>query len=189
MRWVPCRREPIRVKNSPRFTVPLPDVRKLNSSTRDNRSAVTSKAHYSPQRAQCSPRSIRVATLGITPSSWRKSKNGCRLRSSASTLSSITWLRTAHTTSCFSAWPTRVGSSSFNPNTLGISTSLNLVEDATLLSAQGSAFQQPDEMIEPIRRATAYWSEHKHPYVWGKRKRQRRACKYGVASLPNPVAF
>ena len=70
---------------------------------------------------------------------------------------------------------------------------LNLIEPwwKTLrsLALKGRHFNTWDEMIEPIRRGTAYWNEHKHPYVWGKRKRQRRACKYGVASLPNPVAF
>ena len=70
---------------------------------------------------------------------------------------------------------------------------LNLIEPwwKTLrsLALKGRHFNLWVEMIEPIRRATAYWNEHEHPYVWGKRKRQRRACKYGVASLPSPVSF
>ena len=51
------------------------------------------------------------------------------------------------------------------------------------LALKGRHFNLWNEMIEPIRRATAYWNDHKHPYVWGKRKRQRRACKYSVSLL------
>ena len=70
---------------------------------------------------------------------------------------------------------------------------LNLIEPwwKTLrsLALKGRRFEVWTEMIEPIRRATTYWNDDKHPYLWGKRKRQRRACKYGVATLPSPVGF
>ena len=34
-----------------------------------------------------------------------------------------------------------------------------------------------------------YWNEHKHPYVWGRRRRHRSPRKFGVATLPTVSAF
>ena len=70
---------------------------------------------------------------------------------------------------------------------------LNLIEPwwKTLrsLALKGRRFEVWDEMVEPIRRATAYWNEHKHPYVWGRRRRHRTPRKHGVATLPTVSAF
>lgn len=65
---------------------------------------------------------------------------------------------------------------------------LNLIEPwwKTLksLAFKGRHFEDWTEMVEPARQGTAYWNEHKHPYVWGRRRRHRKPCKLGVAALP-----
>ena len=70
---------------------------------------------------------------------------------------------------------------------------LNLIEPwwKTLrsLALKGRRFEVWTEMIEPIRRATAYWNEHKHPYVWGRRRRHRTPRRHGVATPPIVSAF
>ena len=70
---------------------------------------------------------------------------------------------------------------------------LNLIEPwwKTLrsLALKGRRFEVWTEMIEPIRRATDYWNEHKHPYIWGRRRRHRTPRKFGVAALPTVSAF
>ena len=70
---------------------------------------------------------------------------------------------------------------------------LNLIEPwwKTLrsLALKGRHFEVWTEMVEPIRRATAYWNDHKHPYIWGRRRRHRTPRKLGVAALPTVSAF
>lgn len=70
---------------------------------------------------------------------------------------------------------------------------LNLIEPwwKTLrsLALKGRRFTVWTEIIEPVEQATAYWNEHKHPYIWGRRRRHRTPRKFGVATLPSPVAF
>ena len=34
-------------------------------------------------------------------------------------------------------------------------------------------------------RATAYWNEHRHPFVWGRRRRHRQPRRLGIAAVPN----
>lgn len=66
---------------------------------------------------------------------------------------------------------------------------LNLIEPwwKTLksLALKGRRFELWSEVEEAIRRATTYWNEHKHPYVWGRRRRHRLPHRLGVAALPN----
>jgi hypothetical protein len=65
---------------------------------------------------------------------------------------------------------------------------LNLIEPwwKTLrsLALKGRRFEVWTEMIEPVKQATDYCNAHKHPYVWGKRRRHRTPRKFGVAALP-----
>jgi len=65
---------------------------------------------------------------------------------------------------------------------------LNLIEPwwKTLksLALKGRRFQSWQEIEEAVQKATAYWNAHKHPYVWGRRRRHRPRRKPGIAQLP-----
>lgn len=70
---------------------------------------------------------------------------------------------------------------------------LNLIEPwwKTLrsLALKGRRFEVWTEMVEPVKQATDYWNKHKHPYIWGRRRRHRTPRKFGVATLPSMSAF
>jgi len=65
---------------------------------------------------------------------------------------------------------------------------LNLIEPwwKTLksLALKGRRFETWQEIEEAVRSATAYWNAHKHPYVWGKRRRHQPRRRLGIAQLP-----
>jgi hypothetical protein len=65
---------------------------------------------------------------------------------------------------------------------------LNLMEPwwKTLksLALKGKRFESWHEIEEAVRKATAYWNAHKHPYVWGRRRRHRARRQPGIARLP-----
>lgn len=65
---------------------------------------------------------------------------------------------------------------------------LNLIEPwwKTLrsLALQGRRFETWPEVEAALNAGTAYWNEHKHPYIWGRRRRHRRPRQPGVAALP-----
>src|ERR1051326_7126832 len=65
---------------------------------------------------------------------------------------------------------------------------LNLIEPwwKTLksLALKGKRFESWHEIEEAVRKATAYWNAHKHPYVWGRRRRHRPRRQPGIARLP-----
>ncbi len=65
---------------------------------------------------------------------------------------------------------------------------LNLIEPwwKTLksLALKGRRFETWQEIEEAVRSATAYWNAHKHPYVWGRRRRHQPRRKPGIAQLP-----
>jgi transposase len=66
---------------------------------------------------------------------------------------------------------------------------LNLIEPwwKTLrsLALKGRRFASWEEVWGAIARATAYWNAHRHPFVWGsRRKRRQRARLAGIARLP-----
>ena len=54
---------------------------------------------------------------------------------------------------------------------------LNLIEPwwkiMRSLALKGRRFETWAEIEEAVRRATAYWNEHKHPFIWGRRRRHR----------------
>src|SRR3954454_16348020 len=65
---------------------------------------------------------------------------------------------------------------------------LNLIEPwwkvLRSLALKGRRFETWTEIEQAIERATAYWNAHKHPFVWGRRRRHRQARRLGVAALP-----
>jgi hypothetical protein len=54
---------------------------------------------------------------------------------------------------------------------------LNLIEPwwKTLrsLALKGKKFETWEEVVVAVERATAYWNDHKHPFMWGRRRRHR----------------
>ena len=66
---------------------------------------------------------------------------------------------------------------------------LNLIEPwwkiLRSLALKGRRFEAWPEIEEAVRRATAYWNEHKHPFLWGRRRGHRPARRSGVAVVPN----
>ena len=55
--------------------------------------------------------------------------------------------------------------------------SLNLIEPwwkvLRSLALEGRRFETWAEICRAIGQATAYWNEHRHPFVWGRRRRHR----------------
>lgn len=66
---------------------------------------------------------------------------------------------------------------------------LNLIEPwwkvLRSLALKGRRFDAWTEIAQAVERATAYWNEHKHPFVWGRRRRHRTPRRLGVAAVPN----
>ena len=66
---------------------------------------------------------------------------------------------------------------------------LNLIEPwwkiLRSLALKGRRFEAWPEIEEAVRRATAYWNGHKHPFVWGRRRRHRTPRRPGIAAAPN----
>jgi transposase len=69
---------------------------------------------------------------------------------------------------------------------------LNLIESwwKTLrsLALAGRFFETWGQIEEAVSRAVDYWNEHRHPYVWGRRRRHRTARKPGVGAMPTVPA-
>jgi hypothetical protein len=65
---------------------------------------------------------------------------------------------------------------------------LNLIEPwwkvLRSLALKGRRFETWAEIAGAVERATAYWNEHKHPFVWGRRRRHRQPRRFGIAALP-----
>jgi transposase len=66
---------------------------------------------------------------------------------------------------------------------------LNLIEPwwKTLrsLALAGKRFETWAEIEQAITDATTYWNAHRHPFVWGRRRRHRITRRGGLAALPN----
>lgn len=69
---------------------------------------------------------------------------------------------------------------------------LNLIEPwwkvLKSLALKGRRFESWHEIEEAIARALNYWNEHRHPYIWGRRRRHRVARRPGVARMPRIAA-
>ena len=65
---------------------------------------------------------------------------------------------------------------------------LNLIEPwwkiLRSLALSGRRFDTWEDVTEAIRQSTAYWNAHRHPFVWGKRRRHRPRRLPGIALLP-----
>jgi DDE superfamily endonuclease len=66
---------------------------------------------------------------------------------------------------------------------------LNLIEPwwkvLRSLALKGRRFEAWAEIEQAVARATEYWNDHKHPFVWGRRRRHRTPRHFGVAAVPN----
>jgi hypothetical protein len=66
--------------------------------------------------------------------------------------------------------------------------SLNFIEPwwkaLRSLALKGRRFETWADIVQAVERATAYWNQHKHPFVWGRRRRHRQPRRLGVAALP-----
>lgn len=64
---------------------------------------------------------------------------------------------------------------------------LNLIEPwwkvLRSLALKGRRFATWAEVCQAVRDATAYWNNHRHPFVWGRRRRHRPR-RLGVGLLP-----
>ena len=64
---------------------------------------------------------------------------------------------------------------------------LNLIEPwwkvLRSLALKGRRFETWAEVCAAVREATAYWNRHRHPFVWGRRRRHRARRRPGVALL------
>jgi transposase len=65
---------------------------------------------------------------------------------------------------------------------------LNLIEPwwkvLRSLALKGRRFASWEEVCQAVAAATQYWNAHRHPFIWGHRKRRRPARASGVACLP-----
>jgi transposase len=65
---------------------------------------------------------------------------------------------------------------------------LNLIEPwwkvLRSLALKGRRFETWDELCQAIRDATAYWNAHRHPFVWGRRRRHQPRRPSGVGLAP-----
>jgi DDE superfamily endonuclease len=65
---------------------------------------------------------------------------------------------------------------------------LNLIEPwwkvLRSLALKGRRFESWEEVCRAVEEATAYWNQHRHPFVWGRRRRHRPRRRPGIASVP-----
>jgi transposase len=67
---------------------------------------------------------------------------------------------------------------------------LNLIEPwwkvLRSLALKGRRFETWEEVCLAVKGATLYWNAHRHPFVWGQRRRHRprRQRQSGIAALP-----
>jgi transposase len=65
---------------------------------------------------------------------------------------------------------------------------LNLIEPwwkvLRSLALKGRRFETWAAVCQAIREATAYWNAHRHPFVWGRRRRHKAHRAQGVAMVP-----
>src|SRR4051812_44407018 len=68
---------------------------------------------------------------------------------------------------------------------------LNLIEPwwkvLRSLALKGRRFNAWAEIEQAVERATAYWNQHKHPFIWGRRRRHRTPRRLGIAAPPNII--
>jgi hypothetical protein len=62
---------------------------------------------------------------------------------------------------------------------------LNLIEPwwkiLRSLALKGRRFETWEEVCQAVAAATGYWNHHRHPFIWGRRRRHRARRKPGLA--------
>jgi transposase len=65
---------------------------------------------------------------------------------------------------------------------------LNLIEPwwkiLRSLALKGRRFETWEEIEQAVEGATAYWNAHRHPFIWGRRRRHQPRRRPGIASVP-----
>jgi transposase len=68
---------------------------------------------------------------------------------------------------------------------------LNLIEPwwkvLRSLALKGRRFETWEELAAAVQEATLYWTAHKHPFVWGRRRRHRPCRQPGIGLVPTGV--
>ena len=66
---------------------------------------------------------------------------------------------------------------------------LNLIEPwwriLRSLALQGRRFVTWEDLSQAVARATAFWNTHRHPFLWGRRRRQAPRRSPGLGLLPH----
>jgi transposase len=65
---------------------------------------------------------------------------------------------------------------------------LNLIEPwwkvLRSLALKGRRFESWEDVCRAVGEATAYWNKHRHPFIWGRRRRHRPRRRPGIAAVP-----
>jgi len=65
---------------------------------------------------------------------------------------------------------------------------LNLIEPwwkvLRSLALKGRRFETWEEVCQAVAAATDYWNAHRHPFIWGRRRRHRPHRRSGLGVLP-----
>ena len=65
---------------------------------------------------------------------------------------------------------------------------LNLIEPwwkvLRSLALKGRRFEAWAEIERAVEQVTPYWNDHKHPFVWGRRRRHRQSRRLAIAAVP-----
>jgi transposase len=65
---------------------------------------------------------------------------------------------------------------------------LNLIEPwwkvLRSLALKGRRFETWTEVCQAVREATTYWNGHRHPFIWGRRRRHQPRRASGIGLLP-----
>ena len=65
---------------------------------------------------------------------------------------------------------------------------LNLIEPwwkvLKSLALKGRRFETWEEVWRAVEEATTYWNKHRHPFLWGRRRRHRPCRRPGIAAVP-----
>jgi transposase len=66
---------------------------------------------------------------------------------------------------------------------------LNLIEPwwkiLRSLALKGRRFETWTEVCQAVRQATCYWNAHRHPFIWGRRRRHQARRPAGIGLIPN----
>jgi len=52
------------------------------------------------------------------------------------------------------------------------------------LALKGRRFETWAEVCQAVDEATRYWNAHRHPFIWGKRRRHRPRRRPGIGLMP-----